>query len=203
MELLKDIDILKDEIIKDAKTKAERLIKSAKNEILEIDNKAEKDIKDVENKYIDLLAKDSEKKIKKIYASIEVDLIKKKWGIIGEILKDIFDNVKNGIKTGEIIDYKDFIFYILKGASATIADNKYILEINKNDLLSIGKDNLLNLELPKGKIEQIIEKNIEGFMLYSWDRKKASYMSINRFIEQLEEEERNNIYKLLIGEDKI
>jgi len=203
MELLKDIDILKEEIIKDARTKAERLIKNAKNEIVEIDKKVENDIEDVEKKYIDLLAKDKEKKINKIYASIEVDLIKKKWGIIGEILKDIFDNIKDEIKKGEIIDYKDFIFYILKDASATMADNKYILEINKNDLLSIGKDNLLNLKLPKGKIEQITEKEIEGFMLYSWDRKKASYMSISRFVEQLEDEERNNIYKLLIGEDKI
>jgi len=177
MELLKDIDILKDEIIKDAKTKAERSIKSAKNEIVEIDKKVENDIEDVEKKYVELLAK--------------------------EILKDIFDNIKNGIKKGGIIDYKDFIFYMLKEASENIADNKYILEINKNDLLSIGRDSLLNLKLPKGKIEQIIEKDIEGFMLYSWDRKKASYMSINRFVEQLEELERNNIYKLLISEDKI
>jgi len=203
MELLKDIDILKDEIIKDAKTKAERSIKNAKNEIVEINNKVEKDIENVEKKYVDLLAKDVEKKTDKIYASVEIDLMKKKWEIIGEILKDIFDNIKNGIKKGEIIDYKDFIFYILKDASSIIADNKYILEINKNDLLSIGRDSLLNLKLPKGKIEQIIEKNIEGFMLYSWDRKKVSYMSINRFVEQLEELERNNIYKLLISEDKI
>ena len=203
MELLKDIDILKAEIIKDAQTKADRTINNAKKEIVEIDKKVEIDIEDIEKRYVDLLAKDSEKKTNKIFASIEIDLIKKKWGMIGEILKDIFDNIKNGIKKGEIINYKDFVFYILKDASATISDNKYILEINKNDLLSIGRDSLLNLKLPKGKIEQIIEKDIEGFMLYSWDRKKVSYMSIDRFVEQLEELERNNIYKLLKIEDKI
>ncbi len=203
MELLKDIDNLKDEIIKDSQVKAERAINNAKREIGELEKKSEEDIAEVEKKYVDLLAKDAERKTNKIYASIEVDLMKKKWEILGNILKDIFKSVRDGIKSGDIIAYKDFVFYILKDASNTIGDDKYILEINKNDLSSIGKDTLLNLKLPKGKIDTIIEKDIDGFMLFSSDRKKASYMSIDRFIEELDNDERNSIYKSLVGEAKI
>ncbi|OHD13674.1 MAG: hypothetical protein A2086_01140 [Spirochaetes bacterium GWD1_27_9] len=197
MEVLKSDDKLREEILNDAKTKAERVTKKIKGEVDLIEKDCSSQIEKIDNNFRLLIEKEISLETKKIFAGIDIEVKKKTLDFVGKIVDEIFENIKKSIENNQLINYKDFIFKLINNSVSEIQSTSYILEISKKELEKLGKKDLESLKLKNAKIEQIIEKNIDGIALYSSDRKKLSFISLSNFIERLKSEERIKIYEIL------
>ena len=199
MEILQTDDKLREEIINDAKIKAERIIKKAKREAEEIIRNADLQIESTKKEYEKNTLGEAEDLIKLIFASIDIEVRKNITSISGDIVDEVFDRVKKSILENKKFNYQNFMFKLIQNSSSEIKASSYVVEINNEELKKISKKALLNLELQDGKIKDTMLANIDnGLMFYSADKKTASYVSINIYIEGLKKRTRTNVYEILI-----
>jgi len=198
MEVLKTDDKLREEIINDAKVKAERILSKAKSDSAEIQKNAKEQLDKIDSDYFKIIEKEIALEVKKIFASVDIEVKKKTLELTGNIIDTVFNNIKNSIIDGKLIAYKDFILKLLQNASAGIKSTSYIIEADKKEIAKIGKDSLKSLKLTGGEVKEIIESEVDGVMLYSSDRKKAVFVSLNYFFERLKQDESIKVYEILV-----
>ena len=107
------------------------------------------------------------------------------------------------ILADKLLKYKDIISKLIKNAADIIKSKSYIIEISKDQLKKLTKEYLLKIKIDKSKINKIeINDNIDGLILYSEDRKAASYISLDKYIEDLKKRFRSKVYEILIKGNK-
>lgn len=199
MEILQTDDSLREEIINDAKTKADRIIKKAKTEAENINKDIDVQSEKIKAEYQQNLTGEAETVINLLFASVDIEVKKEIVNICGALVDDVFKEVKTLILDNKIFKYKDVIFKLVKNSGEKIRTQSFILEIGKEELKKLGKEDLLKLDIQKRKIKKIINSdNLQGMFLYSEDKSIASYISIDRYFEDLEIELRTRVYEILI-----
>ncbi len=203
MEILQADDILREEIISDAKIKAERIINKANTEAEEFNKKIESELETIKKEYEKNIIGEAEGIIKLLFASIDIDVKKEITNICGTLINDVFNEVKSLILEDKLVKYKDIISKLIKNAADIIQSKSYIIETSKDQLKKINKDYLLKIQIDKSKINKVeINDNIDGLILYSDDRKVASYISLDKYIEDLKKRFRSKVYDILIKGNK-
>lgn len=199
MEILQNDEKLREEIINDAKTKAQRIISKAERESEEIKKSAENNLFAFAKEYdanINNIISDS---IRLLNASVEIEVKKQITLFSGELINNIFEEIKKTIISDKKLNYKKVILKLIKMYAGMINDSSFIIETNEKELKRVSKKDLLNLKLKKGNVQDILlsNKNINGFILYSSDKKRASYISIENYIDSLKKEFRTNLFNML------
>ncbi len=204
MEIIQTDDTLRKEILNDAKTKAERIIKKAEAEAVETNKNIGTQLEKIKAEYEENIIGEADAMIDLLFASVEVDAKKEIINICGSHVDDIFEEIKQNIIENKTFTYKDIMFRLIKSAGKLINAASFILETNNKELKILGKENLIKMEIQKKKIKEIINNdNLNGLFLYSQDKKVASHISIDKYIEDLKNKLRNRVYELIIkGKDK-
>ncbi|HOV13099.1 MAG TPA: hypothetical protein PK771_02345 [Spirochaetota bacterium] len=192
MEIIKSFDKLSEEIINDANTKAERIRKKTEQEIVNIEKEYNVKIENAKSQIAEKFNKEIKAEIDKINASIDIEIKKQKIEFIGKILDEIFDDLAKSIIEEKYFKYSDFILMLIKESLSKMDSTSYIAEINKNQSDKIDKKKLKEL-----KVDKIVEADSLEIRIYSSDKKKMVYISLNDFINKLKEKERNNIYNII------
>ena len=134
-----------------------------------------------------------------LFASIDIEVKKKIASSCGKLIDEVFDTTKKLLLENKLLDYKNFIFKLIYSAASKIDTSSFIIEINNNELKIITKEALLSIKLPHGKIKEIKVTNLaNGLMLYSSDKKVASYICVNNFLKSLKTVTRADVYEILI-----
>jgi len=204
MEIIQTDDTLRKEILNDAKTKAERIIKKAEAEAVETNKNIGTQLEKIKAEYEENIIGEADAMIDLLFASVEVDAKKEIINICGSHVDDIFEEIKQNIIENKTFTYKDIMFRLIKSAGKLINAKSFIIETNNKELKILGKENLIKMEIQKKKIKEIINNdNLNGLFLYSQDKKVASHISIDKYIEDLKNKLRNRVYELIIkGKDK-
>jgi len=198
MEVIKSDDSLREEILKDAKKKAERIVNKAENEKEEIHKETEKKIVEFELEYRKNIENEIEKASKIIKSGIDIEVKKITESFCGDIINDFFISIEKSIKDNEDLNYKDIIFSLIILNAHNINCDSFIIELSRNEKDKIKKEELLSLKLKKGKIKNIYFGDIkEGLILYTEDKKIASYISIKKLLDSLNPHARTSIYKII------
>lgn len=197
MEILQEDSFLREEILNDAKTKAERIIKKAERECEELDKNLIKEIDEFEKNYKEQVEKQIEEQKKLKFASIEIEVKKMYYQFCGEVIEEIFNEIKKWLSEKE--RYKDFYFKMIHKSIMELGDNKEVIVEIDETLSSIFKINELKSSLSNKEVIDIVKKDeIKGVFISTKDNKLGIYISLDSFIERLKEEERVNIYNLLL-----
>jgi len=204
MEIIQTDDTLRKEILNDAKTKAERIVKKAEAEAVETNKNIGTQLEKIKAEYEENIIGEADAVIDLLFASVEVDAKKEIINICGSHVDDIFEEIKQNIIENKTFTYKDIMFRLIKSAGKLINAKSFIIETNYKELKILGKENLMKMEIQKKKIKEIINNdNLNGLFLYSQDKKVASHISIDKYIEDLKNKLRNRVYELIIkGKDK-
>jgi vacuolar-type H+-ATPase subunit E/Vma4 len=204
MEIIQTDDTLRKEILNDAKTKAERIVKKAEAEAVETNKNIGTQLEKIKAEYEENIIGEADAMIDLLFASVEVDAKKEIINICGSHVDDIFEEIKQNIIENKTFTYKDIMFRLIKSAGKLINAKSFIIETNNKELKILGKENLMKMEIQKKKIKEIINNdNLNGLFLYSQDKKVASHISIDKYIEDLKNKLRNRVYELIIkGKDK-
>jgi vacuolar-type H+-ATPase subunit E/Vma4 len=197
MEILQADDTLREEILNDARSKADRIIKKAQRESDEIVKNSEDQIKAIEKEYSSNFTGSAEENIKLITASIDIEVKKENTRLLGSIIDDVFKEFKKQLTEEKVVSYKDLISSLIASSASRMKSKSFIIEANSEVLKKIPKDFFLKFD--RIKIEDVIvNDNAEEIVLFSGDKKTASFISIDSFLEQLRIHERSNVYKILI-----
>ncbi|MBN2544774.1 MAG: hypothetical protein JXB50_03190 [Spirochaetes bacterium] len=197
MEILQSDEILREEILNDAKIKAERIIKKAKNDTDELEKNSVKQLSEFEAVFKENIQKELDQEIKLKLASVDIESNKEILKYCGDFLNEVYDDVKSNIINNKDFKYKEIIIKLIKKSAEKMDTSSYFVEINKDELKKISKDELLSIKLKNGRITEIIESNKNEILLYSSDKKLVSYISIDGFLNEILNEERTKIYKIL------
>lgn len=203
MEILQADDTLREEILSDAKIKAERIINKANTEAVEFNKKIESELEKIKKEYEKNIMGDVEVIIKLLFASTDIDVNKEITNICGKLLNEVFDDVKRLILEDKLLKYKDIISRLIKNAANVIKSKSYVIEISRDQLKKTTKEYLLKIKIDKSKINKVeVNDNIDCLILYSEDRKVASYISLDKYIEDLKRRFRSKTYDILIKGNK-
>lgn len=197
MEILQSDEILREEILNDAKIKAERIIKKAKNDTDELEKNSVKQLSEFEAVFKENIQKELDQEIKLKLASVDIESNKEILKYCDDFLNEVYDDVKSNIINNKDFKYKEIIIKLIKKSAEKMDTSSYFVEINKDELKKISKDELLSIKLKNGRITEIIESNKNEILLYSSDKKLVSYISIDGFLNEILNEERTKIYKIL------
>ncbi len=201
MEVLKSDDKLKQEILKDAKIKAEKTINKAKEDVSEIEKKTSNELIKIQEEVKKNFDNEISFETKKIFASIDILIKKKTIDYIGEFINEIFDDLKKSIINNKIYKYKDFLIKLIQKAGEKINSESYILEMSEIYSNDLSIEELKNIKFKKGSIKEVlIIRELEGLKLYSKDKKKVIFLSLDTFFEKLKQDERNKIYEIITKE---
>ena len=194
MEILQSDDKLREEIINDAKNKAERLLKKSNSEIKELEENSKKEIEKFEEETKKSFEKFVEEEKTKIFASIDIDFQKKSLKIIGETIESIFEEFKNNI-VNDKDKYKSLMKNLILEAIKILNSKNYEIEINKRYAENI-KDIFDNIKT-KFKFNVYEKDKINGIIIYNSEKTKQIFISIDKFIEELKNREREKIYSMI------
>lgn len=199
MEILQNDEKLREEIINDAKTKAERIISKADRECEDIKKSAEKETEVLKKEYESNIRNIIDDKVNLLYASVDIEVKKHISSFSGDLIDNIFEDIKSFILDNKELKYKDVMLSIIKISASKINDTSFFIETNEDELKKIPKSDILDLKLKKGKIEEVIisEKKLKSFILFSSDKKSAAYISIDNFINYLKIETRTSVYNMI------
>lgn len=197
MEVLQSDTFLREEIISDAKTKAARIIKKAENDAIELEKKLETQIQEFENKYKEQIEKEVENEKNLKFASIDFEAKKSFTKFCGDIIDDIFNEIKKWIAQNN--KEKELYKSIIKQVDLKIESKEgYIIEISENLLNLFQEEEIKNIKLKNSKIIAIERnKNKDGIFIFSKNKKYSAFLSLDSFINEFKSQERLNIYKIL------
>jgi len=198
MEVIKGDDKLRDEILNDAKNKAEKILKKANKDAEEIIKNIDVEIENYEKDTASLTMKSIEEERKKIFASIDIDVKKRRLSYVGNIIDEIFNSVKDSIIKGKIQDPKGFISTLIKRSFDEMGSGSYNVEVGKLEDIKLTEKEIRDIKLKKGSIDTIIySENKGGYYISNKEGDKLSYISLDSYINKLKSMERLKIFSLL------
>lgn len=202
MQILKSDDGLREEILKDAKTKADRILNKAQREKEKILSDIDAETKKFKEEFTNSKTIETNSKIKLIYSTVDMEVKKEVIKYSNDLVNDVFSDILKKIQSNKTIPYKNLIINLIIKIASKIDSESFILEVAKSELAKITKNELSKIKLNRGEISQIREGDFDnGYKIYSSDAQIGAYLSLNKFINELQEDERINIYKMFVGGD--
>ncbi|MBP7552955.1 MAG: hypothetical protein KA885_05970 [Spirochaetes bacterium] len=200
MEVIKGDDKLRDEILNDAKNKAEKILKKASKDAEEIIRNIDVEIESYEKDTASLTMKSIEEETKKIFASIDIDVKKRRLSYVGNIIDEVFSSVKDLIIKGKNVEPKRFISNLIKSSLDEMNSSSYCIEVGKLEDIKLTEKEIREIKLKNGSIDTIIySDNKEGYYVTNKEGDKLSYVSLDNYINNLKSMERLKIFSLLSG----
>ncbi len=198
MEVIKGDDKLRDEILNDAKNKAEKILKKASKDAEEIIRNIDVEIESYEKDTASLTMKSIEEETKKIFASIDIDVKKRRLSYVGNIIDEVFSSVKDLIIKGKNVEPKRFISNLIKSSLDEMNSSSYCIEVGKLEDIKLTEKEIREIKLKNGSIDTIIySDNKEGYYVTNKEGDKLSYVSLDNYINNLKSMERLKIFSLL------
>lgn len=198
MEVIKGDDKLRDEILNDAKNKAEKILKKASKDAEEIIQNIDVEIESYEKDTASLTMKSIEEETKKIFASIDIDVKKRRLSYVGNIIDEVFSSVKDSIIKGKNVEPKRFISNLIKSSLDEMNSSSYCIEVGKLEDIKLTEKEIREIKLKNGSIDTIIySDNKEGYYVTNKEGDKLSYVSLDNYINNLKSMERLKIFSLL------
>lgn len=198
MEVIKGDDKLRDEILNDAKNKAEKILKKASKDAEEIIRNIDVEIESYEKDTASLTMKSIEEETKKIFASIDIDVKKRRLSYVGNIIDEVFSSVKDSIIKGKNVESKRFISNLIKSSLDEMNSSSYCVEVGKLEDIKLTEKEIRGIKLKNGSIDTIIySDNKEGYYVTNKEGDKLSYVSLDNYINNLKSMERLKIFSLL------
>lgn len=196
MEILQADDKLREEILTDARKKAERIVKKAEKEAQAINKKVDSDLKSFEESFSAGVEEAVANEKRLLFSSIDIEVRKRNLLFIGEKIDTLFLNVKERLI--KEVGYLNVIKKLILKAAALYKSEAYILEIGQ--LEKIKEDELKELKLSSGTIKSVDKGYFRrGFKLFTEDKKLFSFISLDKFIEDLKAEKRNEVFADIKG----
>jgi vacuolar-type H+-ATPase subunit E/Vma4 len=197
MEVLQSDEKLREEIIIDAKNMADRIIKKAKSDAEAIIKKNHDDLNKMKVDYENIILREAKAITDMIKASSGIEIKKIITKKTNEIIDKIFNEIENYILNDKKT-YSSLILKLINEAISKINNEKFILQVSKKNIDIIGKDNILSMVKSLNKtIEIEINDSSDEFVIFSDDKKIASFISIKKYLNDLIVKERLNIYNIL------
>ena len=205
MEVLQSDDILRDEILNDAKKKAERIIKKANQDREDVIEQSQSQVTELESS----LKKNTQKEIenfKRLHlSSVDIEVNKKNVEYCGQFVSSVFDQVYQEIMNSKdkALGYEKIMIYLLENAAHEMDSESYSMKCSEKALSLMEEKKLKSLVLNKKKITSVEKSSIkDGLVLYTANQKRACHISIKGFINELMNNERKNIYDILMSGKK-
>ncbi|HQJ06014.1 MAG TPA: V-type ATP synthase subunit E family protein, partial [Spirochaetota bacterium] len=175
MEVIKGDDKLRDEILNDAKNKAENILKRANRDAEEIIKNIDAEIENYEKEIASSTMKSIEEERKRIFASIDIDVKKKRLSFIGGVIDGIFDSVKDSIIEGKTQEPKRFISNLIKRSLDEMNSSSYSVEVGKLEDIKLTEKEIKDIKLKNGSIDNLVySENKEGYYISNKEGDKLS-----------------------------